>query len=121
VRLGRPADAGDLLVVLASVPEGIGERTLAALGSYADALARAVAEARGSGGRSSLLPPPELLAECEEIRAARLSAIKAQEFTDAAELRERERKLLERALKPVEERREEFVAQMRARLGLLTP
>jgi len=99
VRLGRPADAGDLLVVLASVPEGIGERTLAALGIYADALARAVAEARGSGSRR----------------------IKAQEFTDAAELRERERKLLERALKPVEERREEFVAQMRARLGLLTP
>ncbi len=121
VRLGRPADAGDLLVVLASVPEGIGERTLAALGIDTDAFARTVDEARGSDRRSSLLPPPELLAECEQIRAERLSAIQAQEFTEAAELRERERKLLEQALEPVEERREEFVAQMRARLGLLTP
>ena len=120
-RLGRPADAGDLLVLLASVPEGIGERTLAALGIDADAVARTVDEARAGGGRSALLPPPELLAECEEIRAEKLSAIKAQGYAKATDLRERERELLEQALEPVEERREEFVAQMRTRLGLVKP
>ena len=120
-RLGRPADAGDLLVLLTSVPDGIGESVLAALGIEAEALARAVDQARSGGVRSSLLPAAELLAECETIRAKRIVATKAQEYARATELRERERELLEKALEPVERQQEDFVAVMRARLGLAKP
>ena len=115
-RLGRPADAGDLLLVLASVPEGIGQRSLAVLGIDRDALAQAIREARRGAGRSALLPPPDVLAECEQVRAERLAAIKARNYPHAAELRERERELLERALEPVEQRQEEFLDELWERL-----
>ena len=120
-RGGRPADAGDLLVLLASVREGIGERTLAALGIDADALARRVDETRGTSVRSSLLPPQEVLAECEQIRAERLTAIQAGGYGAARELRDRERALLEEALEPLEARQQEFLSQLRVRLGLAKP
>ncbi len=120
-RLGRPADAGDLLVLLASVSEGIGERVLAALGIEVEAFTHAVDEARSGGGRSSLLPPAELVEECETIRAERIVATKAQEYAQATELRARERGLLEKALESVEQRQEEFMAEMRVRLGLAKP
>ena len=48
-RLARLADAGDLLVVLASIPDGVGQRALEALGVHADELLRAVDEARSGG------------------------------------------------------------------------
>lgn len=120
-RLGRLADAGDLLVVLASIPDGVGQRALKALGVHADALARAVDEARGSGPRSSLLFAPELLAPIEQARVEKLAAIEAEQFEQAAEIRSRERKLVAAALESVPKpRQEQFVAQMRARLGLDT-
>jgi hypothetical protein len=120
-RLGRPPDAGDLLVMLASVPDGVGQRALAALGVDADTLARAVDEARGSGARSSLLPAPELLAPLEQARAQKLEAIEEHQFEQAAEFRHRERELLASALEVIEPRQQQFVAQVRARLGLDTP
>ncbi len=120
-RLGRPADAGDLLVLLASVPGGIGQSVLAALGIEAEALARAVDHARTGGGRSSLLAPAQLMAEWETIRAKRIAATKAQEYARATELREREDELCEKALEPVEQQQQDFVAVMRARLGLAEP
>lgn len=44
--LGRPPDAGDLLLALASVPDGLAARTLATLGVDLAALTRAATEAR---------------------------------------------------------------------------
>jgi hypothetical protein len=120
-RLGRPADAGDLLVLLASVPDGIGERTLTAIGIEVEAFAHAVSETRSHGGRSSLLPAAELVAKCETVRAQRIVATKTQEYVQATELRARERELLEKALHSVEEPQEKFIAEMRSRLGLTKP
>ena len=94
---------------------------LAALGIEVEAFAHAVDEARSGGGRSSLLPPAELVAECETIRGERIVATKAQEDAQATELRARERELLEKALESVEQRQEEFMAEMRMRLGLAKP
>lgn len=115
-RLGRPADAGDLLLLLASVPEGISQRSLTALGIDLDSLAQAIDQARSHGGRSALLPPPDVLAECDEVCAERLAAIKAKNYPEAAELRERERDLLASALRPVEQRQKKFLDELWGRL-----
>jgi len=117
-RLGRPADAGDLLLLLAAVPEGISQRALTALGIDLNALAQAIEQARLGARRSALLPPPDVLAQCEQVRAGRLAAIKAQDYPQAAELREREREreLLASALAPVEQRQETFLADLWGRL-----
>jgi hypothetical protein len=115
-RSGRPADAGDLLLLLASVPEGLSQRALTALGIDLDALAQAIEQVRLGSGRSALLPPPDVLEQCEQVRAERLAAIKAQDYPQAAELRERERELLASALEPVEQRQETFLADLWGRL-----
>jgi len=115
-RLGRPADAGDLLLLLASVPEGISQRALTALGIDLNALTQAIEQARLGSGRSALLPPPDVLEQCEQVRAERLAAIKAQDYPQAAELRERERELLASALEPVEQRQETFLVDLWGRL-----
>jgi Clp amino terminal domain, pathogenicity island component len=117
-RVGRSADAGDLLVLLSSVPEGIAARALAGLGVDVERLARAVEEARRDGARSALLPPAALLAECDKIRAEKEAAIAQQEFARATELRERERELLNQALTAAEERQDQMLAEVRARLRL---
>jgi len=117
-RPGGPADAGDLLVVLAHVPDGLAANALAALGIDAETLARAVEEVRGSGARSRLLPPPGLATEREQVRAEVAAAINAHDFALAAKLRERERELLTQALQQIEARQQEMLAELRARLGL---
>lgn len=117
-RLGRPADTGDLLVLLASVPDGLAARVLARLGVDVDALTPASEEARREGTRSALLPPAALLAECDNVRLQKEDAIEAQEFARAAELRDRERKLLTQALTAAEGRRDQMLTELRARLGL---
>lgn len=104
-------------MLLASVPEGLAARALVALGIDAEALASAVADARRANRRSTLLPPLALLAECDEVRAEKEAAIEAQEFARAAELRERERELLKRALTAVEGRQDESLTELRRRLG----
>ncbi len=117
-RLGRPPDAGDLLLLLAHVPDGLAADALRALGIDAETLARAVEQARTRGTRSSLLPPPALVAECEQVRDERIAATQAQDFPRAAELRQRERDLLNQALRAIEARQEQVLADIRARLGL---
>ncbi|MDQ3607645.1 MAG: hypothetical protein M3459_01910 [Actinomycetota bacterium] len=112
-RLGRPADANDLLVALASIPEGLAARTLASVGVDAAALARAGDEARRSGARSGLLPPLELVAEVEKVRTEKKAAIQT-----AAGLRDRERELTEQTRTVVEQRQEEVLNEVRGRLGL---
>jgi ATP-dependent Clp protease ATP-binding subunit ClpA len=112
-RLGRPADAGDLLVALASIPAGLAARTLASVGVDAEALARAGAEARRSGARSGLLPPLELVDEIEKVRTEKNAAIQT-----AAGLRDRERELTEQTRKTVEQQQEQVLNEVRSRLGL---
>ena len=73
--------------------------------------------ARRGGGRSQLLPSPELLTECERLRAERLAALKAKNYVEAAELRDRERELLKRALQPAEERQERLLSELWTRLA----
>ena len=67
-RLGRAADAGDLLLLLSSIPNGLAARALARVGVDDEHLARAVDEARREEGRSALLPRRTLLAECDRAR-----------------------------------------------------
>ncbi len=117
--LGRPADAGDLLVLLACVQDGLAARTLAALGVDAERLARAAEQSRRGGPRSKLAPGAALLAECEEIRAQKEAAIEAHEFERAANLRDRERELTRKAGEVVDDRSiDEPLGEARLRLGL---
>jgi len=117
-RLERPADAGDLLVVLACVPAGLAARTLALLGIDAGALARAAEEARRDEKRTELLPPEELASEIEDVRDQKWALIKAQEFDGAAKVRARERELSQQAHQGVEQRLSEVLDEVRGRLGL---
>jgi hypothetical protein len=112
-RFDRPPDAGDLLVLLASVPDGLAARTLDLLGIDAEKLASAAVDARRDGADSALLPSPALASEIERIREKRNVAI-----ARADELRKRERELLEQALAGVEERQAELLDDVRALLGL---
>jgi len=116
-RLGRTADTGDLLVLLACVPEGLAARALAGLGIEAAGLVEAVEEARRGVARSTLLPPAALLAECETVRAEKEAALQAQELQRWAELRDRERTLLGQALRATEGPQQDLLARLRERLG----
>ncbi len=80
-RLGREADAGDLLILLASIPGSLVSRTLEELGIGAEALDDALARARGRGPspfdeRLELLRTQRAEAEAEgdEYAAAQLRA-----------------------------------------------
>jgi len=117
--LGRPADAGDLLVLLACVQDGLAARTLAALGVDAERLARAAEKSRRGGTRSKLAPRATVRAECDEIRAEKEAAIEAHFFQRAARLRDRERELIRKAGEVVDEGPiDELLAEARRRLGL---
>ncbi len=117
-QLGRDADAGDLIILLASVPGGLAARTLAALGLDADALARGVEAARQDDARSALLGPTALLAELDAACAEKEAAIEAHEFERAADSRDRERTLQAEVRGQVEPHQEELLVEVRAHLGL---
>jgi hypothetical protein len=117
--LGRPVDAGDLLVLLACVQDGLAARTLAALGVDAEQLARAAEQSRRAGARSKLALDAALLAECEDVRAQKEAAIEAHEFERAAKLRDHERELAREAGEVVDDRSiDELLGEARRRLGL---
>ena len=119
--LGRPADAGDLLVALASVPEGFAARILADLGIDSAALTRAAAEARREHA-PSVGGAGELEREIATVREQKAAMIEAQDFKAAAELRDRERRLVRRAgqagREPSDNRLDRALTELRARLGL---
>ena len=119
-QLGRPADVGDLILLVASVPGGLAARALAGAGVDTATLAAADEAARRSGERSALLPDAELVAGAEEAREDKEAAIDAQEFERAAIcLRDRERALRQEAREAVDASRQEGVlAEVRAHLGL---
>jgi ATP-dependent Clp protease ATP-binding subunit ClpA len=103
-RLGREADAGDLLVLLASISDSLVARTLAELGIDDDALDGALERARGRGSS----PFEERL---ELLRAQRVEAESEGDDYAAARLRAEE-------LRARREHSESLLEQVRARLAL---
>ena len=106
-RLAREPDAGDLLVMLATLPESLVARTFAELGIDAAELHSALARARAAG-------PDSIEERIEQVRALKDEAIDSREFETAARLRDEERRL-------VSERDADLLARIRARLGLDQP
>jgi hypothetical protein len=103
-RLGREADAGDLLLLLASIPDSLVARTLAELGADDVALDGALERARRQGSS----PPDERL---ELLRAQRSEAEAEGDDYAAAQLRAEE-------LRARREHGERLLQQVRVRLGL---
>ncbi len=97
-RLGRVADAGDLLVMLASVPGGVASHALVSLGVDAEQLTQAAEKARRAEARSHLLPS-HTLTEAERLCAEK-DAIGA------------------RALAEAEQPQDDLLDELRRRLGL---
>jgi hypothetical protein len=117
-QLGRKSDAGDLLVTLACVGDGLVARTLARLDVDADSLRRAADEARQDEVRPGSHTPPGLLAEIERVREDKEANIEAQQFEKAANLRDEERRLVREAREQQERRLAEVLVEVRRRLGL---
>ena len=103
-RLGREADAGDLLLLLASIPDSLVARTLAALGVDERALDDALAQARRQGSS----PFEERL---ELLRSQRADAEGEGDDYAAAQLRAEE-------LRARREHSEQLLDRVRKRLGL---
>ena len=120
--LSRRADAGDLLVVLASAQEGIAARALAELGIDAEQLAQAAERVRAGGPPADFAPDSALLAQSETVRVEKEAAIAAREYERAANRRDRERELRREACEAREVAEEHLCEQLatdvRARLGL---
>jgi len=106
--------------LLASVPEGLVTNALAALGIDTERLARTLDEGRAGGPRPARHSTPEIRAEIEETRAEKDSAIEAREFERAANLRDHERRLTNKARDADGGRLQNgaLLAKVRAHLGL---
>jgi len=102
--LGREADAGDLLLMLASMPDSLVARTLAELGIGDEALDAALKRARARGSS----PLEERL---ELLRSQRAEAEAEGDSYTAAHLRAEE-------LRARREHSEQLLERVRARLGL---
>jgi Clp amino terminal domain, pathogenicity island component/UvrB/uvrC motif len=91
--LGREPDPGDLLLALACARETLAARALSELGVDLDALWGTIERVRRerSGARE------ELMRRIQEVCRAKEQAIEAQEFANAARLRDQERELREQA------------------------
>lgn len=105
--LDRTPDAGDLLVILASLPESLVGRTFEELRIDEAALNAALERARAVG-------PDSIEERIDQIRAQKDEALESQEFETAVRLLKEERRL-------VAERDADLVARIRARLGLDHP
>jgi ATP-dependent Clp protease ATP-binding subunit ClpA len=105
--LHREPDNGDLLVILATLPEGVVGRALAELGITDDALDAALAKARASG-------PDSIDDQIELAMRNKDQAIDTDDLAGAVWYREEERRL-------AEARDVDLIGQVRARLGLLGP
>ena len=116
--LDRPADAGDVLVALACVPEGLTRTVLAALGIDRPALVRALDEARDARADGNLTQLGELEARLRETREEKFAKIEADEFEDAADLYDSERQLTLRVRYLRQQRAEEALAELRALVRL---
>ena len=90
--LGREADDGDLLLVLASMPGLLSGRALAELGVDRDALWGVLERVR----RERIDEAAEVGRQREEVRRAKEAAIEAGNYPEAARLRDQERELAQR-------------------------
>ncbi len=104
---GREPDNGDLLVILASLPEGVVARALTELGIDDAALDAALAKARAQG-------PDDIEDQIERIRERKDEALDAGRLDDAARIRSEELRL-ERA------RDGDLLGRIKERLGLTPP
>jgi ATP-dependent Clp protease ATP-binding subunit ClpA len=105
--LHREPDNGDLLVILATLPEGVVGRALAELGITDDALDAALTKARASG-------PDSIDDQIELAMRNKDQAIDQGDLAGAVSYREEERRL-------AEARDVDLIGQVRSRLGLLSP
>ncbi|HEY3945412.1 MAG TPA: Clp protease N-terminal domain-containing protein [Solirubrobacteraceae bacterium] len=103
-RLGREPDAGDLLVMLARIKDGLIARTLAELGVDDRALDNALERARAQG-------PSPFEEQIELLRTQRAAAESRGDAEAVAALRAEE-------LRTLRERDERLLAHTRARLGI---
>jgi ATP-dependent Clp protease ATP-binding subunit ClpA len=113
-RLGRPADAGDLLLVLASLHGGVVSSALEAVGIDMKMLAHAVEEARSEGSDPTLVSALTLSVQIDEARREKEEKVEAQEWEAAAHVRDRERALT----KQLEQSLDEALDRVRRHLGL---
>jgi ATP-dependent Clp protease ATP-binding subunit ClpA len=88
-----------VLLGLVREDEGVGARILLDFDADAEKISREVL--RMLGGPQSQVPvvPHPLLEEIEKLRREKEAALEAQEFDKAAKLRDKERKLRERAVR----------------------
>ena len=114
--LGRTPDSGDLLLALACARDTLAGRALVELGVDLDALWGTIERARAE----LLTAIGELEHQAEEAREAKEGAIEAQDFKEAARLRDQERDFIMRR-RGLGETGVEVLDEMRRRLGLPSP
>lgn len=111
--LGRTPDSGDLLLALACARDTFGGQALGELGVDLDELWGTIERAR----RERQQQIDGLEYETEKAREAKEAAIEAQDFKEAARLRDQERELTMRR-RGLSEAGPEVVHEIRRRLGL---
>ncbi len=110
---GRTPDSGDLLLALACARDTLAGRALVALGVDLDALWGSI-----EGARAELMSVTAALdREAEQAREAKEEAIEAQDFDEAARLRDQEREIIMRR-RQLGEAGAEVLHEIRRRLGL---
>jgi len=112
--LRREPDAGDLLLVLACLSDGLPGQAIAALSVDLDALWGAIEQVRIQAASQK----EEIRREIEGMRRSKERAIEASQFDGAAELRDQERQLRERALAQTRVQIDEALDAVRQRLGI---
>ncbi len=114
--LGRDPDPGDLLLVLACATNTLAGRASREMGLDLDTLWATIQKLRQEDQRSQ----QQATSEIEELSRAKEQAIEEQRFEVAAQLRDQERELRERAragtVPP-----EQVLQEARRRLGIPTP
>jgi hypothetical protein len=112
-QLGRDPDVGDLLVVIACAQEKLAGDALRELGIDLDALWGVLERSRQR--RAEELD--EQHRKLEDVRKKKREALEREQFKEAAQLRDEERKLSARP-RPEDDLEQEVLREARHRLGL---
>jgi hypothetical protein len=112
--LRRDPDPGDLLLALACVQDGLTGRAVSALGVDRDFLWGTIEQLRNQGSSAQ----EELRRQIGVVRQAKEQAIETKQFDSAAQLRDQERELRERARAQSAVRIDEALDAIRQRLGI---
>ncbi|MHB8694297.1 MAG: UvrB/UvrC motif-containing protein [Solirubrobacteraceae bacterium] len=113
--LGREPDPGDLLLVLACAQETLTAQALSELGVELDALWGTIEHVR----QQHFAAEKDLMRRIQDVCRAKEQAIEAQEFQNAARLRDQERELREQA-GAQSAVRPEVLPEIRRHLGIPT-